>query len=251
MTNNIIEKYKKILQKQDFEFLKRIYSNDIKVYEKRILQYEFTNFENVLDAGCGFGQWSIPLAKHNTNVYSIDISKERVSFTEELAQELNIKNLTTSLQSINNTNFKDNSFDAIFCYGVFFLTDWKKTLQEFKRLLKPKAKLYLNANGMGWYLNLLINEHNKTSSYNPRKYALDCIINTERYINNKSLYQEGLDVIIEKNELLDALKLYDFFDIVVADEGKLNSQEAHNFFKGTYHGQTGVYELTALKDKSN
>jgi SAM-dependent methyltransferase len=51
--------------------------------------------------------------------------------------------------------YADESFDAVFCYGVFMFTQMPLALREFHRVLKPGGRFYLNANSWGWYLHLL------------------------------------------------------------------------------------------------
>lgn len=225
----------------------RIYSDGLKKYEDRIVQYGFKGFEHVLDAGCGFGQWSLVLSDLNKKVSSIEFQKNRVNSAKEIAKELNKENIDFTQGSIENLPYGDGSFDAVFCYGVLFLTDWKKSLSEFCRVLKPNGKIYVNANGNGWYYNLIINEHNKTIDYNPREYAIDAFLNTERYNNNKKLYKSGHDVIIEKTEIRSEMKHLGFTDIQIDGEGKINAKNAHPFFKEEYFGEVGCYELIAKK----
>lgn len=235
------------LSNKDQEFLDRIYSDGLEKYEKRIQQYGLVGKKNVLDAGSGFAQWSIALSKHNDKVTSIEFNKQRVEVSKQIAKELNIKNIEFLQGSIGNLPFQNDTFDGVFCYGVIFLTDWKKSLKELSRVLKKDGVVYLNANGIGWYYNLIINEHNKTSDYNPREYAIDSIINTERYHNNPNLYKSGLDVIIDQNELLQELTVLGFKNIIFDGEGKINAINPKPFFKEEYFNELGCYELMAIK----
>ncbi|MDG1326163.1 MAG: hypothetical protein P8P49_10370 [Opitutales bacterium] len=82
---NLYSKIKKIINDSDClftdndkNFIKRIYSNGINRYSSRISMINFTGGEKVLDAGCGFGQWSVALAEQNNQVESIDPCNLRI-----------------------------------------------------------------------------------------------------------------------------------------------------------------------------
>lgn len=120
-------------------------------YIDRINYLGLTNHEAILDAGCGMGQWSLALAKNNKSVFSIDISSSRIMVANELMKANNITNVQIQYAPIENIPYKDNSFDAVFCYSVIMFTDISKTLNEFYRVLKPKGKLYVMTDLWPWY----------------------------------------------------------------------------------------------------
>ena len=53
----------------DSLFVERIFHGGIEKYLRRLNAIELKNFDNVLDAGCGFGQWSIALSQTNGTVH--------------------------------------------------------------------------------------------------------------------------------------------------------------------------------------
>lgn len=93
---------------------------------------------NLLDLGCGVGQYSIYFYSLGYNVSSCDISSKAL----EILNEKN-KNIKTKIQDINKPlDYKDNEFDIIFAnLSIHFLSDenTKNLLGEIKRILKPNG----------------------------------------------------------------------------------------------------------------
>ena len=247
---DVIGNYKTELTENDFQFACRIYQDGIEKYKSRLQQYGYINFENILDAGCGFGQWSLGLSELNTNVYSLEYSNQRVNTFKDIINKLNKSNINLTQGSIEELPYQDNTFDAVFCYGVIFLTDWKKSLKEFSRVLSKNGILYINANSYGWYRFLWDTEHNKNESYDPKHLASKVFLNTWKYQNNLD-FERGIDIIIEEEELKQYLVEMGFTNITFAEEGKLNLNGIDNskpFFKGTYKNELAVYEVSAVKN---
>ena len=96
--------------------------------------------------------------------------------------------------------YPDNCFDLVFCYGVIFLTPWRQSLGELSRVLKTGGKLYVNANGLGWYNYLWKEEHNKTTDYDPKAVAAQSFSSTLRY-NREGYYEQGTNLIIEPKQI--------------------------------------------------
>ena len=143
---------------------------------------------------------------------------------------------------------RDQSYTAIFCYGAIFATDWKKTLIEFRRLLKPGGKLYLTANGIGYIVHLWVNEPNKTKDYNPRKVASAALKNSIDYSQGQVM-DASFPLIIEKDELLVELNKADFEVIDIQPEGQINLFPGRvapkPFFRAEYFNLPGCYEVLA------
>ena len=146
-------------------FVQRIFKNGIEPYVERLRQYKFVECNKVLDAGCGFGQWSLALAHLNKEVYACDADPKRTVFLEKIAAANKISSIHTMHTSIDCLPFENDFFDAVFCYGVLFITPWKKSISELIRVLKPGGKIYVSANGIGWLKYLWYTEHNKTADY--------------------------------------------------------------------------------------
>ena len=238
------------LGQNDDLFIKRIFSQGISKYTNRLLALGFSGNQQVLDAGCGFGQWSIALSLLNENVTSCDISSTRITFIKDLQRALALSNLEAEVSKLETLPYADSTFDAIFCYGVIFLTPWKITLKEFSRVLKPGGSIYLNANGLGWYIFLWNEEHNKTEDYDPKSVAAKTLLDTLSYQRNGSL-KPGARTIIEPVEFTEELDGLGFCNISSGAEGTLhldsNAAPPEPFFMGQYNGLMGVHEVVAEK----
>lgn len=230
----------------ELTFAKRVFTTNFDVYENRLRMLGFCNFEKVLDAGCGYGQWLLPLSYLNNEVVGIDISKNRVNFVNTVLQEMGRKNASAKQASTTTTMFPANIFQGIFSYGVVFCTPWKKSLKEFYRLLTPGGLLYFNIASIDWYTFLWKTEHNKTIGYSPRSIVAEAF---ENYVQ----YQKAWDdfdgqVIMEPVETESFLSSLGFVNIKIAKEGLLqnNSKKEINSIWET-NGKRGIYEVTAQK----
>lgn len=232
-------------------FLGRIYGTDLSVYGRRLEAVGFSGRERVLDAGCGFGQWTLALAGMNGAVVGLDIFQDRVDFVRDAAAALGLANVRVEQGSIEALPFPDRDFDAVYCYGTIFLTRWRQSLAELCRVLKPGGTIYLNANGIGWYKHLWINEPNKASDYDPRERTAKVFLNTWRYARGEDV-EPGMDILISPEDLEEALRGYGCPNIRIGGEGRLrvpgfSGEEPRAFFQETYLGDVGVYEALAEK----
>lgn len=234
----------------DKSFIKRIYYEGIEKYVDRLKAIGFSGNKHVLDAGCGYGQWSLALALLNEKVSACDISNVRADFLSDLVHQLNLDNLNLIVSGIDEMPYENNTFDAVFCYGVIFLTPWRKSLAELVRVLKPGGKVYVNANGLGWYMFLWEAEHNKTADYDPKALAAQTLNDTLKY-EREGEHNNNVSLVIEPNDLIAELEKFGFKDFQLASEGCLHLDHAaakpKPFFKGKYKGLTGVFEMVAQK----
>ncbi|XFA74196.1 class I SAM-dependent methyltransferase [Thermosynechococcaceae cyanobacterium Okahandja] len=231
-------------------FLKRIYRERLDKYVARLEAIGFSGHRDVLDAGCGYGQWSLALASINQSVSACDISTHRIEFVNVLCQQLGVNNISTRISSIDKMPYESNRFDAVFCYGVIFMTPWLESLKELARVLKPGGLLYVNANGLGWYIFLWKEEHNKADDYDPRAIVARTFADTLKY-NRQGYYELGTHLIIEPEQMRSELQKLGFIDIKIASEGCLHLNKAapapKPFLKGVYQDEVGVYEVVATK----
>lgn len=242
------------LPEKDIEFFRRVWSADVTTYENRLKAIGFTRLDNVLDAGCGFGQWAVTLARLNKNVSAIDISEGRIKVLDGITEHLNISNLTAAIGSIEKTGYANNQFDAVFSYSVLYFTNYTKTISEFARILKPGGKLYVCTNGLGWYLHNLINGHNTSVHFNSQQMAIETIENSLTFYATGN-HEAGKQIITPKEMVVRCLTQNGFESICCADEGTIQATgESTNFtlkpfYKGEYFGKEGVYEILCYKKK--
>jgi SAM-dependent methyltransferase len=124
---------------------------------ERIAQLGLIGRERVLDVGCGFGQWTFALGVTNSEVVGFDPSPTRVEFAQQLAKSEGPNPGVRVLQArVEDAEFGDETFDAIFCFGVFMFLDSSIALDRFDRWLRPGGTLYICTNSHGWWVYLLL-----------------------------------------------------------------------------------------------
>jgi ubiquinone/menaquinone biosynthesis C-methylase UbiE len=244
----IIKDSESFLSKNDLAFASRVFAAPLEHYRDRLEAISFQGMENVLDAGCGFGQWLFPLAQLNANVSACDVAGERLIIADKICQAIKPKPVLKNCR-LESLDFPQNAFDGVFCYGVVHATEWRKSISEFSRVLKKDGKLYLTANGLGWYLHCWKNQPNKTQDYDPRFVAARALLNTVAYERYSHLEDATSGLIIEQEDLVKQLKDAGFLVENVAAEGTINlgRKKIPPNFKGEYEGHTGVYEVLAVK----
>lgn len=94
-------------------------------------------YKSLLEAGTGSGVFIPELAKHCNAIYACDIHTN-FNHIPELCKQYGIENFNVSTQSIENTNYQNEQFDAVVAVSVLeFVPDVQKALTEIKRVLKP------------------------------------------------------------------------------------------------------------------
>lgn len=245
----IINEYRGLLGENDYKFLKRVYSSNLETYINRLVNIGFEKHENILDAGCGFGQWSFSLAKLNKNVIATDISSTRLIIGNEIAKCNNYQNINFFQSEITKIPLENESIDAIFSYGVIFLVSIEKALKEFHRILKKGGKLYFNTNGLGWALNLWENQPNKTQDYNPKETAVKSFENS--FLIETGNKKKPGQQICNRKEIITLIEEIGFNLIADDGDGLINIKSSENniipFFKKDYFGFEGVREYLIEK----
>ncbi|MBT4733112.1 class I SAM-dependent methyltransferase [Candidatus Woesearchaeota archaeon] len=234
----------------DYLYIQRIFKNGIEKYVNRLKALGFVGNDRVLDAGCGFGQWSLALSTLNKTVTSCDISSIRINFLNDMMHGCDIDNIQIDKSSLNELPYSDNTFDAIFCYSVIFLTPWKESLHELARVLKPNGKLYISANEVGWYIFLWDKEHNKADNYDPKLVASKAFSDTILY-NREGIFRQGMNIIIDLEQIREEFDRLGFVNIQASNEGGLHLNPSVDkpqpFFYGDHNGKPNVYELIGTK----
>lgn len=155
------------LSYNDRYFCERVFSTQLGVYEDRLRAIGFSMLENCLDAGCGFGQWTLGLAKLNASVLGIDIDKKRLQVAKKVASQAGYQNLSFGVSALEDMPLATESLDGVFSYSVLYSTRVMATLSEMHRVLRPGGKLYLVTNGPGWYLKCLVEQQTSIGEYHP------------------------------------------------------------------------------------
>jgi ubiquinone biosynthesis O-methyltransferase len=98
---------------------------------------------NILDVGCGTGNFSIKMARKGANVTGIDISEKMLEIARNRAsqEELTIEFKKMDSQSL---MFPDNFFDAVFSMATIeFLSNAQKMIEEMFRVCKKGGSIVL------------------------------------------------------------------------------------------------------------
>ena len=238
------------LSDNDRRFLERVFATDGEVYRDRLRAIGYEGLGRVLDAGCGFGQWSLALADLNREVVAVDFSENRVEVVRALARERSLANVTAQRASVTDLPFEPGSFDAVFCYGVIFCTPYRETLRQFRYLLRPGGRLYFTANAVGFLAYLWLERPNPAEDYDPRDVAALSLRNTLEYERHGVAPERG-QIVLEPEEFERAV-VGEGFEILARDgEGRISLRPGEvtprPFFRSHYHGLPCCYEILAQR----
>lgn len=108
---------------------------------------------DVLDAGCGTGEYACWLASRGAHVTAIDLSDGSLQEARNYAKEAGIEGVHFEKRSVLRTGFPDASFDFVYCTGVLHHTpDPFGGLAELCRVLRPSAKILVSLyNSFGFF----------------------------------------------------------------------------------------------------
>jgi SAM-dependent methyltransferase len=99
---------------------------------------------DVLEYGCGGGQWSIWFAKSRARPVGLDLSFRQLEHARRLMDEAGVR-FPIVHGDAERTPFADESFDLVFCdHGAMTFADPDRTVPEASRLLRPGGRLVFN-----------------------------------------------------------------------------------------------------------
>jgi ubiquinone/menaquinone biosynthesis C-methylase UbiE len=134
--------------KGDKDSLYYFESIEHKENNKKIYRLLNDNSEAViLDAGCGVGEYLIPLSYMCKFIYGIDISIESIKHCAEKLNEKKIENASLKVSSITEIPLNNNSVDKVLCISTFQyldIHDIECAVKEFKRILKKNGLIIIN-----------------------------------------------------------------------------------------------------------
>jgi 2-polyprenyl-3-methyl-5-hydroxy-6-metoxy-1,4-benzoquinol methylase len=165
--SEIPERYDKIAGKYVERGSIPFYDTKDKVYsyiykknleEILLLLGSFRN-KKILDAGCGGGFYSIPVAMLSDQIYSLDVSSKNLEILKKRAESLS--NVYIARGDIESLPYKSDFFDWILLLGVLeHLPNTRKAVEELQRVLAPEGKIIClvpNHDGVSWRINELKN----------------------------------------------------------------------------------------------
>jgi ubiquinone/menaquinone biosynthesis C-methylase UbiE len=117
---------------------------------RKLVDYSSIHLDaRILDVATGTGMVAFYAESRigsQGSVIGIDISEGMIERAKAKAITAGIQNIRFELGDAENTDFKPNSFDYIFCGSAFiWMTDLFAALVHWRELLKPNGKLGLHA----------------------------------------------------------------------------------------------------------
>jgi ubiquinone/menaquinone biosynthesis C-methylase UbiE len=147
---------------------------------------------DILDVGCGRGDYALYLKGKQWDYTGIDCSQKLI----ELAKDIH-KDSRFEVSGFDKLIFKDKSFDIVFASGTIqYVKNWKFCLGESARILKENGYLVLT--------RLPILKYNNTSSF----------LQTVKFKRNIEIHPFW---VFNRNDFEIAIKEY--FDIIQRDYG--------------------------------
>ena len=115
-------------------------------------------YERALDVGIGNGRLLPIYAPHAAHITGMDISSEQLDQATQAARHLGINFDTKLCKEASRIEILDQSYDLIVCSRVLqHVYDWRESVAEFARILKPGGDLVLLT-------------YNRASIYGLKKY---------------------------------------------------------------------------------
>lgn len=104
----------------------------------------------ILDIGCGPGMQTIELAKNmNGKIFAIDTHKPFLDRLLETAINKDVSHrIEAKEMSMFSLEFRENSFDVIWCEGAIFIIGFEKGIQEWRKYIKTGG--YLVVSEVSW-----------------------------------------------------------------------------------------------------
>lgn len=242
-----------VRHRNDGQFLWRVFSGGPQRYVRRLRRLGFEGKNSVLDAGSGFGQWSIILAQLNDQIFAFDSDPKRVAFMDSLLKELGITNVTTAVGKLPDIPLGYPMFDGVFCFGTIFLSPWKTSIRNLASALEPGGHIYVNANYLGWQLRLYETKPNEAEDYSPEESLLDSLKKTSTYKNEGKVDSTRGHIIITRAELKRECEAIGLSSIRQGPDGAVSSGFANRrfritrFFPRSYKGWDTVHEVLATQ----
>jgi len=112
---------------------------------KIIAQMELgPNVHDVVEVGCGYGTFTIPVAKViSGKIHAYDIDEAMVRITQAEAEKAKLNNVNAILRDIiaDGTGLPDGNVDYVMLFNILHLETPELLLRESKRVLRRGGKL--------------------------------------------------------------------------------------------------------------
>lgn len=100
---------------------------------------------DVLDAGCGTGEYALWFASEGARVTGIDLSSGSLDEARSYAERHGMDDVRFEERSVLDTGFEEDSFDLVYCTGVLHHTSAPfRGFRELCRVLRPEGKILVS-----------------------------------------------------------------------------------------------------------
>lgn len=120
---------------------KRAFRYNLQDYMIKDKFFEGVKGKRVLEVGCGSGIDACEFASNGANITAIDITKNAIDNTKELAHQAIVKVNAKQYDGVS-IPYANDSFDLVYSYGVLHhIPDVETTLTEIHRVLKATGQI--------------------------------------------------------------------------------------------------------------
>ncbi len=119
-------------------------------FDEIVKNLHFSNNDEILDFGCGYGYQTILLAKQKCKkIVGIDPSEEAILHAHKLLAYKNSKKVIFRKGLIEKINFRKNQFDKVVSFCVIeHIQDYPEILKEIYRILKPSGEFVISVDSL-------------------------------------------------------------------------------------------------------
>jgi len=194
--------------------------------------------KKIMDAGAGFGRYSIPMAKFGYQVTHLDVSEAMLSLSRQIAVKEGIKNINFVLSDITNlTEIKDRQYDLTICFDAPISYVYPKHFQAISELCRVTDKLVMfMVSGRSGVLPYMI-DFDISREYLPKGYKkkIDPFYITKQIAENgvekwpddikayleQSNKEAPVDYSFKVDELVDSIQSHGFKVLEIGGPGAL------------------------------
>jgi ubiquinone/menaquinone biosynthesis C-methylase UbiE len=143
---------------------------------------KYPDGSRVLEAGCGVGAQTVPLAQQSpgAHITSVDLSPDSLALAQERAHAAGIRNVSFMQADIFALPFPDDFFDHVFvCFVLEHLPDPGRALASLRRVIRP-----------GGSITLIEGDHGSAYFFPDSKAArktIDCLVALQRQAGGNAL----------------------------------------------------------------
>jgi SAM-dependent methyltransferase len=110
----------------------------------QILKESCRPWYEVLDAGCGNGNFGLEIAQEVKTLFGCDLTIEMLEYFSRRARERGMMNLNLATGDLTSLPFKSSRFDLIYSYStLYYIREMEEVLSEFHRVVKPGGMVIL------------------------------------------------------------------------------------------------------------